>query len=131
MEKEQDRDALQRTVGMSVTWLHWALGCTMCLAIVAVDDLAASFKLFLILASLLLFYLHFGACALHVIEKHYNPGFSYTEICMKFMRIDATSIENSLALQVIVGGVSLLMLKIAFLIVVQCLADRVEKRSSK
>lgn len=116
-EDDVTKKMFRRCVGVAVTAVHVAIVLSITYALFAIKTLDQAFKLFVVLAAILLSFVYFQTCVLHALEEFYNPGYSYMHLVKRYVLIELDTLEKTASLQVILLGMSLLVVKVCYLLI--------------
>lgn len=118
---EEDKQAavglLPRAMGIFVSAIHVSMIVSLTYALFMIRSVDDAFKVFVILAVILLSFIYFQTCVLNTLEKYYNPGTASLEFIKQHCMIELETIEKTETLKVILLGLSLLVVKICTMIV--------------
>ena len=107
-----------RTMGLFVSVVHISMIVSLTYALFMIRSLDDAFKIFVILAVLLLSFIYFQTCIMNTLEKHYKIGTTTTlEFFKERCMIELDTVENTDSLKVILLGLSLLVVKICTMII--------------
>jgi hypothetical protein len=106
---------IEEVIGKIVTLIHIILVAFILIGIAVIHKKNDLFKLFLILSFITLAFIGFKRCVLDIIEQKYNGGYSIMKHSKYFFE-KLVDIENSYVLHGFAVGITVIMIKLLYLI---------------